>query len=719
VGKPVKIILLVIAAMIFLMIIAIFTLPFFIDPNNFKPEIAAAVKDKTGRDLSLTGELKLSIFPWLGISTGKMALGNATGFQGQPFATLEESDIKVKLLPLLTKKIEISRIALKGLVLNLAKNPRGFNNWDDLTAAEAIKTKPSPIINNIGKPDETEALAVLAIGGIALENAQINWDDAQSGKHLLIKDVNLTTDKFVYNEPVAVDLSLVVLNPEKKFTTPVKLTTGLSVNEKFDTFLLSHSAMQATMKDESSPGISLTAILTVADIALDTANKTVKVSGLILNSKGVTLSAEITGNYVNDKPAFQGPVNIAAFNPAEVMRQLGIKVPVMQDANALSKSAINFNLLATENTVDLQNLAMTLDDTQIKGSTSIKDFTQPVIAFNLAADAIDADRYLPPVTGKSSKPITSPAVALAAGASAFPIETLRKFNVDGQLSLGKLKINGMAMQDIQLILSAKNGIIKTQQSAKAFYQGTYNGSLSVDLLKNMPTLAINEKISHVQVEPLLKDFKGEARMSGTIDASTQLQGQGNNTNELKTSINGKLSFLFKDSVVKGFNLQKIIDHAKALIKEPALPSHDKNDQTLFSEITGTAAISNGLIQNDDLVAKSSRLHINGKGNVDINTEKIDYKLNARLIKADATAKEPEQLHDPPINITVAGTFSKPTYTLDVAALLTDKNKAKIEKFVDKNQEKIDKIADKIDKKLGSGVGDLLKGLFKKHKKNPD
>jgi len=81
--------------MVFLIIIAIFSLPFFIDPNNFKPEIAAAVKDKTGRDLTITGELKLSIFPWLGISTGKMALGNAAGFQNQPFATLEESDIKV------------------------------------------------------------------------------------------------------------------------------------------------------------------------------------------------------------------------------------------------------------------------------------------------------------------------------------------------------------------------------------------------------------------------------------------------------------------------------------------------------------------------------------------------------------------------------------------------------------------------------------------------
>ncbi|HEY5138481.1 MAG TPA: AsmA family protein, partial [Methylococcales bacterium] len=455
---------------------------------------------------------------------------------------------------------------------NLAKNPQGFNNWDDLTASDATKIKSSPSIDNTNIQDETEALAVLAIGGIAIENAQINWDDQQSGKHLLIKDVNLNTGKFSYDEPVAVDLSLVVLNPETKYTESIKLTTGLTVNQKLDTFKLSHSDLQSTTEGENIPGKSLASTLAVVNATLDTTKQTVMVTGLLLKSKDVTLSAEITGNNINGKPSFQGPVTIATFSPVQVMKQLGIAVPVMQDAKALSKSAVNFDLLATENSVDLQNLAMTLDDTQIKGSTSIKDFALPVITFNLVADAVDVDRYLPPVTGKSSKPITSPAVALAAGASALPVETLRKLNIDGQLSLGKLKISGLAMQDIQLSLSAKNGIIKTQQSAKAFYQGSYNGSLSVDTRNKITALALNENIIHVQVEPLLKDLKGEARMSGVLDASAQLQGQGNTADELKSSLIGNFSFLFKDSVIKGFNLQKMIDQAKALIKEPALPA---------------------------------------------------------------------------------------------------------------------------------------------------
>jgi AsmA protein len=160
-----------------------------------------------------------------------------------------------------------------------------------------------------------------------------------------------------------------------------------------------------------------------------------------------------------------------------------------------------------------------------------------------------------------------------------------------------------------------------------------------------------------------------------------------------------LSFLFKDGAIKGFNLQKIIDEGKALIKGSALPSDNKNDQTLFSEMAGTATIANGLIQNNDLVVKSSKLRVDGKGNVNLISEAVDYKLDAKLLDEKAST-EPEQVKGA-VAINVAGTIDKPLYTIDLESLLTDKNKAKVEKLINK-----------IDKKLGSGVGDLLKNILK-------
>ena len=161
-GKPVKIILSIVTLLIFLIIMTMVALPFFFDPNDYKSDISAAIKEKIGRDLVLEGELKCSFFPWLGISTGKIRLSNAQGFENKPFATLEESEIKIKLLPLLTKKIETGGLVLKNVVVNLARNQQGVNNWDDLTQKDQTKAAPSSVPDS-NKPSESDLLKTVAI----------------------------------------------------------------------------------------------------------------------------------------------------------------------------------------------------------------------------------------------------------------------------------------------------------------------------------------------------------------------------------------------------------------------------------------------------------------------------------------------------------------------------------------------------------------------------
>jgi AsmA protein len=717
VGKPIKIILSIIAAITLLLTIIIFTLPFFINPNNFKPEIIAVIKHKTGRDLILTGDIKISFFPWSGVSTGKMILSNAAGFENKTFATLEESIIKINLLPLFLNEIEIEQVLIKGLTLNLEKNSQGINNWDDLTTTNTINvTHLSPNIIN-SKPAAKNQLTLSIINCVVIENALFNWKNQQSGKTLSIKDINIITNKLSYDESVTVDLSMLATSSENNWTESIKLKTELIINQAQTALLLNHSdlKLKTTITTKNNSDKSILATLTINNVAMDRTKQSINVSGLKLTSQDISLTAEISGNTINGKSSFQGPINIAPFNLSNILNQLNITTFIMPDSKALSKVAGTFNFLATDSSIDLQNMAVTIDDNQIKGSTSITDFSQPVITFNLDANSINLDSYLALDKDNHSMFLTSPAITLALGTFALPVEPLKKLNINGQLSLKNLKVNNMSMQDVQLKLAVKEGLIKTQQSAKGFYNGSYDGNFSADIRNNKPALAISEKIVNVQIAPLLNDFNGVAKLSGLLDLSTELEGQGNNANELKSSLKGNLRFSLTDSAIKGFNLQKIIDDTKTLIKESTLPTNNKNDQMLFSKLSGTVTINNGLMLNDDLVGNATKVHLNGKGTAGLNTEKLDYKLNARYIKTKATATEPEQLTDTPIIINIAGTFAEPNYSVDLAAILNDKNKAKIERFIDKNQNKIYDITHKIDKKIGPGLGDFLKGLLKKTK----
>ena len=710
--KPVKIILSLITILVFLITIAVLTAYFLVDPNNFKPEIIAAVKEKTGKELNLIGELKLSVFPWLGVSTGKMTLNNSAGFQDQDFATLEASDIKLNLIPLLTQKIDVSRVVLKGLVLNLEKNALGVNSWDSLMPIKTLE-QAAPAINNNEEQMAVNSLAVLAVGGMVIDNAQINWRDQVTAKQLFFKDINLNVDSFAFDKPVTLNLTGLITKPDSAYKAAIQFRSQFMVSEKLEIFAFNNSELQATISTDNIADEPLLATLAVANMLLDKSTQTVKVSNLKLVADDIVISADLSGTYLDEHYAIQGPVILSSFNPREVMARLGIKIPELQDKHALTQSALHFNLSATDNMLDLQEINLSIDNLQINGFVRLPSFVEPAITIKLAADHFDVDHYLPSAKSHTTSKWISPVVAMALSSYALPSDLFSNLNIDGQLSLASLKLNGLTLNDYQLNLNTSNGLINAQQSAKVFYQGVYSGHLSVDLRNPKALLALEEKITHVNVESLLKDSKSKFQMTGIVDASLQLKGQGQSIDELKSSVTGDIHFLFKDTEIKGFNLQAMLDRAH-LGSDAIDPAQASHDLTRLSSLSGNSVLANGTIQTNDLVATTATLHIKGKGSFDLNTEKLDYKLQAQLIKAAATATSPEQLYDAPISMAVTGSLSQPNYTLDVSALLTEKNKAKIADFVEKNKDKIDSIVNKIDQKIGPGVGNLLKGLFGKH-----
>src|SRR3569833_835262 len=122
--------------------IVVFALTF--DANKYKSEIAAAVNKATGRVLTIEGDIHLSIFPWLGAELGAMRLSNAPGFGDEPFAQIGAAAVKVKLLPLLCKEVEVDEVTLNGLRLSLRRDANGHTNWEDL--AGGINLRDADIV---------------------------------------------------------------------------------------------------------------------------------------------------------------------------------------------------------------------------------------------------------------------------------------------------------------------------------------------------------------------------------------------------------------------------------------------------------------------------------------------------------------------------------------------------------------------------------------------
>jgi uncharacterized protein involved in outer membrane biogenesis len=118
--KPVKVIITLLGSLIILGAAAIFTVTTLVNPNDFKSKISAKVYQMTGRQLIFNGDIRWSFFP-LGLQINQVRLNNLPASDIQPLAQIKQAAIKIKLLPLLKRRIEIEELTIDGLQWHLSK----------------------------------------------------------------------------------------------------------------------------------------------------------------------------------------------------------------------------------------------------------------------------------------------------------------------------------------------------------------------------------------------------------------------------------------------------------------------------------------------------------------------------------------------------------------------------------------------------------------------
>ncbi len=169
--------------------IAVFAMTF--DPNRYKGQIEAAVKEKTGRTLKLQGDLKVAIFPSLGANVAKVTLSERAA--GQEFLSLESAHASVALLPLLRGEVIVDTIKVAGLKADIVKDKNGKFNFDDLL--ESQQSKSAKGAKKEKSEPKTQGAVKFDIAGVGVERSSISYKDLASGQELSLSDMKLATGR--------------------------------------------------------------------------------------------------------------------------------------------------------------------------------------------------------------------------------------------------------------------------------------------------------------------------------------------------------------------------------------------------------------------------------------------------------------------------------------------------------------------------------------------
>ena len=367
-----------IVALLALLVLAALIGPRFVDWNGYKDRVAAAVFQATGRALAIDGNISISLLPSPTLTVEGVRFANLPGGSSPDMARLKSLDVEVALIPLMSGRIQATRIILSEPVILLERLPDGRANWQlqpqsqagGEAAAGAAPGGPS------GAPGGAHAFDI-SVDNFGIENGIVIYRAGNTEQRL--ESINATISaRSIYgpyaaqgqamfgNLPADFQLSTAVLDTG---TIPIQLALSLAGNAAVLQFDGSAEQAAGTLQGRLSAKL--------ADPAL------------AAKAAGVT----------NLPPALAQPFSIAA---------------------AVSGSG-------TE--VDLSDLTLSLGDTSASGKIAINPGQPLSVEAGLTFGRVDLDKLMP--APSSAQGEAAPAASGGSGGAAIPAIT--GFALPGQI----------------------------------------------------------------------------------------------------------------------------------------------------------------------------------------------------------------------------------------------------------------------------------------------
>lgn len=719
--RPLRIAAYVAAGLIGLIVIGLVLVIVLVDPNDFRARLEKIVEEKTGRELTLSGELKLSVFPWIALETGAASLGDAPGFGPEPFVSIREARVGVRLMPLLRGKIEVGNVKLDGARIRLITDERGRDNWAELGTGEQTETPAAG----------SGTTEVPTIAGLEISDAALVMENRQEKSRREMRDFNLKTGRLASGEPFPLALDF-VLEQDKTLSAKVKIgatvtadlernahrladpeidvtvsgqgypADGVPVQVRAkaieadlgkELYRLDALSVKTTWQSDGLPAAGVPITFGAQDCSVNLASQTLELVGLDADAAGAHVTGSLTGAEILDAPTLKGSIKLDPISLREWLAKLGIDAPKTTDPNVLKQLSFAGHVKLTKASAEVSDIVMKLDDTTMRGMLGVADFTAKALRFDLNVDRIDADRYLPPPseTPKAQDAKEPP--------TEIPVEMLRKLNARGTLAIGEAIFAGIKFTKLRLGVNAREGKARFYPSEASMYGGSYRGDIAIDATANVARVTLDEHVSGVNFAPLFRDMFETERVSGKGSANIKLAGSGRNTDDLMKSLDGSVDFDVADGALEGADLWYEIRRARAVLNQQAIPERPSGaPRTPFSALTGTGTMNDGVLTNKDLNVAMQYLKVTGEGTVNLPANSLDYRLVTTVLKIPREGADSAQMQDmvdAQIPVKVSGSLSDPKVRPDLESYLKGEVKKKVE----------EKIKDKI--------GDKLKDIFKR------
>ncbi len=738
---------------------------YLVAPDDYKDEIQDGFAAATGHELIISGQLRVDLFPEPVLEITQAAVPGAFGDRGPPLAEIDRVRLYPRWVPLLAGRIELALVRVEGLRLYLIRDGQGRASWDaaktpavSLGAVRAIG--PWSLVRPSWSPGPFDALAAEAdpaidwppIGRVEIRNAQVVWDDRRSGQRLELTGLEGRASPVVPGRPIALRVTGSVrtgdrsrpaaMRAEGNFrigdgSWPLRLApltvrlegfdlghglaadfllrTGVDADPDAGRYLADQVALEVRAFGAALPEGRIEATVG-ARVDLDLGAERLEVTDLVLRSGTLSASGTALGQTLLSAPVFTGDLRVDELDLRAWLAQRGLPLPRTAEGKTFRRFSLDTCWRLEDGQIGVSDLVLGIDETGFTGEIRQVSTDPQGYRFDLAADRLDLDPYLPsdlspaewtparpeklsqpqaPVIESAVTPVgpggeAAPAPAVSdevsvasaptPGPAWFPVTAGASGNLDleGRLRVGELALARLRFGDAELRVRTQDGELDIGNRVRRFYDGMLVGRLELDIRGTEPRVALVQRAEGVRAGRLLADLAWGDGLSGRGGITANLVATGHGADALRRSLTGTLAVRFPRGAIKGFNLGRSIREARARLRGEA-PPKDLPMHTEFTDLRASAEVRNGILRNRDLVATTEYLHIIGAGTLDLVRGHIDYRFEPRFV-GPSKGRGIEELAGIPIPVHLTGSFDHPRWDLDPGSVLNAVAKRRLGKL---------------------------------------
>ena len=684
-----KRVLLIVSGIAALLIIAAFSVPFFIPKSVYKNQIENAATNALQRDVTLAGDVKISVFPRISASVEQVSVANPDGFATPNMIEAGALRGSVKWMPLLSRRVDVQEIAFVDADVFLQRKADGNTNWEFASSKEA-----SP------PPEGTNGSFDAGIESTILKNASLTFQDDQSGETYKLSELDLEASLRGMDQPLSATAS--GRFQEQAFTidvwldAPEALTRNLPAQARLDLASdLANIKYDGSVQLGDAPSLNGTFETVVADLAaltqqfeLDVPARSAlgrlqvagKASGA-LDSPSLTelklthdsdlLSASYEGSVsLNGDGTVAGTLSIASDRMRDLLSAAAIE---LAPGDTLQTFAVSGAANGTFKSVMVNNLNLSLDALRGTGQAGIDvSATTPRIIGDLSVPALDLTPFMgepdPEKTNQGIQPWSDETLELSG---------LKSVNANLSLEVGSLTIGDVELTDAVMDVDLTDGLLTADLSQFKAFSGLWLGKLTVDARPATPKVGFDMQGQNVAVANLLGTLAGFDSLTGTGQFKVSAQSSGTSIDAIMQAIDGEVSTSLSDGVVKGLNVAALVRSASSLKQAIATGSIQElnfgealsqNAETDFSSFNTVLKVNNGVANVDVMKLLSPILGVDGTGQINLAGQSMDLRLATSVDKSAQGQGSVVQLNGIPVPIRISGAWTNPKVTPDLSGV---------------------------------------------------